>query len=168
LLTRGSGSLRKEELKDLGGIHFGRRRDQPTREELRKFYREADRRLDHQPFWFREDSRRQIADAFGDEVQKRCYTVWACAICSNHAHVVVRTHQDRSEAIWNYLAAASSDSLRRTRAVPIDHPIWSHRIYKVFLYTPFDVCDRIRYVNENPLKEGLAAQSWVFVQPYGG
>jgi hypothetical protein len=47
-----------------------------------------------------------------------------------------------------------------------DHPIWSQRPYKVFLYAPEDVRGRIDYVNQNPLKEGLPPQEWDFVAVY--
>src|SRR5690349_21729720 len=46
---RGSGSeeTRKEELKDLGEVHVGRKKVQPPRTELRQFYRKAEPLLDH-------------------------------------------------------------------------------------------------------------------------
>jgi hypothetical protein len=52
--TRGSGSdeVRKEELKDLGEIHVGRKPVQPPRDELRRFYRKAKPLLDHDTVCF--------------------------------------------------------------------------------------------------------------------
>ena len=50
--------------------------------------------------------------------------------------------------------------------VPPNHPVWSHRPYKVFLYSPGDVLGHIDYVNDNPVKEGLPRQQWGFVVPY--
>ena len=51
-------------------------------------------------------------------------------------------------------------------AVPVDHPVWTKGGWQVFLDSPRDVWGRIRYVEGNPLKEGLPRQSWPFVVPY--
>lgn len=165
---RGSGSeeIRKEELKDLGEVHLGRKKVQPPREELRKFYREAKPLLDHETIWFRERHREVIGSAFGRAAEELGYTLWACAVCSNHAHVVSRTHRDRSDWIWLNLANRVTKALRDEGLVPPNHPVWSDRPYKVFLYTLDDVIDRIGYVEENPEKEGLPRQHWSFVKPY--
>ena len=167
---RGSGSteLRKEDLRELGDIHFGRKRFQPPRDELRKFYSEANEKLEYQPYWFRSTAIRVVAEAFGAAAREHGYTLWACAVCSNHAHVVVRTHKDRAEVIWSNLATAAAQALRNRKVVDTSHPVWSHRPYKVFLYTPEQVHDRIGYVEQNPVKEGLPRQSWDFVTPYRG
>ena len=59
---RGSGSdeVRKDELDDLGPIHFGRKSEQPSRDELRAFHREASEHLDFPTFWFDEQTRAVI------------------------------------------------------------------------------------------------------------
>jgi REP element-mobilizing transposase RayT len=165
---RGSGSetIRKDELKALGDIHPGRKRVQPPRTDLKDFYKEAEPLLDHPTIWFDEPMRRVIADAIAKVARERGYTIWALSVCSNHAHGVVRTHRDRSEVIWQHLADASRDALRKAGLVPLKHPVWSHRPYKVFLYTDDDVIGRIEYVEDNPEKEGLARQHWECVQPY--
>jgi REP element-mobilizing transposase RayT len=167
---RGSGSTdtRKDELRELGDIHLGRKRVQPSREELRKFRRDADNVLQHEIVWFRDAHRTHIANAIGSCAKLRGYTLWACAICSNHAHIVVRTHRDHAEEIWHAMSIATSSSLRNPNMVSPDHPVWSHRPYKVFLYTPDEVAGRIDYVVQNPQKEGLPRQYWDFVQPYNG
>lgn len=167
---RGSGSTetRKDELKDLGDLHHGRKRIQPPREELRAFYRKAEPLLDHEVVWFHAPERRVIGEAVGNALTAHGYTAWAFAVCSNHAHGVVRTHRDRSEQIWQTLADAARDALRSAGLVDPRHPVWSHRPYKVYLRTPADVIDRVDYVVKNPLKEGLPRQMWAFVKacPY--
>jgi len=85
-----------------------------------------------------------------------------------NAHAVVRTHRDRSEVIWDALAHATREAARSIGGIAPAHPVWSHRPYKVYLYTPEQVVDRIDYVLKNPEKEGLARQSWWFVKPYQG
>lgn len=165
---RGSGSetIRKEQLKDLGEIHHGRKRIQPPRKELKAFYREAEPLLDHPVVWFTDEMRRVISDAVKRIAEERGYTIWAWAVCSNHAHGVVRSHRDHAEVIWQHLADASRDGLRNAGLVAPDHPVWSHRPYKVYLYTDAEVVDRIAYTETNPLKEGLPRQHWDFVKPH--
>jgi REP element-mobilizing transposase RayT len=162
---RGSGSesVRKDELKPLGDILPGRQFPQPPRDELKRFLREGEQRIEHERLWFGDSHRDLIANAFASAAQLHGYTLWACAVCSNHAHVVARTHRDRSETIWSNLAIASMLALRGSNPFPLDHPVWSHRPYKVFLYSKADVIGRIDYVNDNPGKEGLPRQHWSFV-----
>ena len=162
----GSDSVRKDELKELGEIHHGRKRVQPPRSDLKTFYREAEPLLDHKVVWFEDATRAVIASAMGDAARAHGYTLWALSVCSNHGHAVARTHRDHSEVIWQRFADASRDALRNLGLVPKDHPVWSHRPYKVFLYTVDDVNGRIQYVEDNPGKEGLPRQHWSCVTEY--
>ena len=107
-----------------------------------------------------------IAEGFAHAITQHGYTVYACAILRNHAHLVVRTHRHRSEEIWDHFARDAAQSLRVFAEVPVNHPIWSHRPYKVFLKTNDEVRGRIKYVNDNPIKEKLKPQSWDFVVPF--
>ena len=68
--------------------------------------------------------------------------------------------------MWRHFAEASRDRLRLLADMPGDHPVWSNRPYKVFLYTPESVQQRVTYVQGNPAKERLLAQSWPFTTPY--
>lgn len=167
---RGSGSaeLRQEKLADLGAVHHGRKRVQPPREELRRFYRAAETRLDFPIIWFDDAKRQAMADAFARVVAARRYTVWECAILRNHAHLCVRRHRDDPVAIWRAFADASAGALRRFANVPADHPVFSNRPYRVFLKSPDDVRRVVAYIRNNPAREGLEPQSWAFVTPYGG
>jgi REP element-mobilizing transposase RayT len=167
---RGSGSteVRNEHLGALGEILPGRQKPQPPRRYVEGFSRDAQQRIDNPLIWFDERQRDIIGRAFDDAAKLHGYTLWALAVCSNHAHVVVRTHRDRSEVIWMNLARAARLALQEARAVPEKHPVWSHRCYKVFLHTPGEVRGRIQYVNDNPLKERLPRQNWEFIVPYFG
>ena len=165
---RGSGSTdtRKDALNDLGDVHHGRKRVQPPRDEIRRFYRDAQPLLDHETIWFDEPMRRAIAEGVEKALASSGYTLFAFAVCRNHAHGVARTHRDHSDVIWQRLANASRDALRDAGLVPANHPVWSHRPYKVFKYTHPEVRSAIDYVNDNPVKEGLPRQHWDFVVPF--
>lgn len=169
---RGSGSheTRKPELDELGPTHFGRKPDdeQPTRREIRDFYREAEELLKYETLWFREAHRIAIGNAFGMVIRERGYTCWAGAVCSNHGHICVRNHRDSAEEIWYALACAARIAVRRLPGIDPEHPVWSERPYKVFLRTPAEVRTRVNYIRLNPVKEGLPIQEWDWITPYDG
>jgi hypothetical protein len=166
---RGSGSfeLEKEELEQLGPIHYGRKRVQPSKKEISQFFKKAEPLLQFDRIWFDHAKRQAVAGAFAQVIEKR-YTVWACAILKNHAHLCIRAHRDTAEMMWTLLADAARKAVRPFSDVHPDHEIWTRAPYTVFLTTPDQVYDRIGYINDNPAKGGLDPQSWPFVQPYNG
>jgi REP element-mobilizing transposase RayT len=167
---RGSGSseIREEKFEALGPIHFGRKRVQPPREELKEFWREAEALLKFEPLWFDDRIRKLIADSFAQLITLAGYTVWACAILKNHAHLMVRRHRDDPETICGRFAEVSRDAIRAAQIVVPEHPVWSLRPYKVYCNTKVEVIDRIDYVERNPEKEGLPPQHYDFVKDYDG
>ena len=167
---RGSGS---EELRDpkfaaLGEIHHGRKpaRMQPSRKELREFHKQAEPLLEFSRFWIDEAKRQAIGKAIEESVAVRGYTVWACAILSNHVHMVIRRHRDNVLTMWNAIAEDVRLELAGFSDVGSEHPVWATRPYKVFLRTPDEVRGRVEYVEGNPTKEGLPPQHFDFVQSY--
>lgn len=167
---RGSGSetVRDPKFAPLGKVYHGRKpaSEQPTREELRAFHKRADPLLEFRRFWIDEAKRQALGEAFAKVLVERDYTVWACAILSNHAHMVIRRHRDDALAMWHSIAAGSCPALRGFSDIDSEHPVWSTRPYKVFLRTPEEVRGRILYVERNPVKEALPQQQYGFVQSY--
>jgi REP element-mobilizing transposase RayT len=167
---RGSGSeaLRDPKFADLAPVHRGRKPEhlQPSREEVRAFYRDAAPRLEFPRFWIDEAKRQALATSIEAVCRERAYTVWACAILSNHVHMVIRRHREDGVNMWRSIAAATCLHLRAFSDVGENHPVWAARPYKVFLWTPHDVKTRVRYVERNPEKEGLPRQEYGFVTPY--
>ena len=110
LRERHQRKTRNDDLKDLGEIHFGRKHvPQPSREELRAFYREAENRLEFPVVWFRRRYHEVIGAGFEEVVRQTRF------------------------------ATSSRDALRVAGMVPQRHPFWPHRPYKVFLYLPAEV-----------------------------
>jgi hypothetical protein len=165
---RGSGSvhLRDPRFEELGAIHHGRKAIQPPQQELRAFYTRTDELLIHDRIWFDSALRDAIAASLAQTLHTRGYTCWAFSLCSNHAHLVIRTHRDKSETIWQNLADGTRDALRTSQLIPSSHPLWAARPYKVFLDSPPRVWSCIRYIEANPPKENLPSQQWPFVVPY--
>jgi len=176
---RGSGSTQflDHKFEPLGPIHHGRKPEplQPSRDELREYHAHAEQLMNFPVFWLDTEAKRQAcAGAFFDCIREKGYTCYACAVLTNHAHLIIRIHRDDAITIWNALADVSRTRLRlrlssesgcaeRTAA---NHPIWADRPYKKFLYTPEDIRRTIQYVNDNPRKEGLTAQDHELVTPY--
>lgn len=167
---RGSGStiLRQSKFGELGPLHPGRKKEQPTRAILRAFYEQATPRLEHPPLWFSSEIRDAIAAAFENTVKRFRYTAWSFAILSNHAHLCIRQHRDRYETIWERFAGASRDVASPLARTTVGHPFWANRPYSVYLYTPEDIRRTITYIQNNPAKEGLPRQDYRWISPYTG
>jgi hypothetical protein len=164
----GSASLRDPRYAELGGIHHGRKPEhlQPSKPELRQHLQQGQALLNHPLVWFDAAMRDAIAQGFADLIVREGYTCWACAVLRNHAHLVMRVHRDRHDAMWRKLADESRLRLIELMHVPDSHPVWSERTYARFCYTPDGVRGRVGYVEKNPAKEGLGAQRWWFVAAY--
>jgi REP element-mobilizing transposase RayT len=168
---RGSGSqtIRSEILIELGELHFGRKKIQPAGRVVRQFYEQAVDLLKHPLLTFDDAERRLIAEAFSEVMERERYTCYACAIMPDHVHAVIRKHKDTAEEMVDKLKEASRTKLIEAGRRAVTHPTWlAGHGWKVFLDHPDEVRRTIRYVQQNPIKIGLPAQSWSFVKVYDG
>ena len=165
---RGSGSreVYTPILAALGEAHLGRKKVQPPRSTVREFYAEAEGRLQFPATRFDALQRNEIGGAFAEVIRKHHYTCYACAIMPEHVHLVIRKHRDSAEVMIEKFQHESREWLIERGAVPHDHPVWTKNGWRVFLDSPDTVWARIRYVEGNPVKEGLVVQRWPFVVPY--
>ncbi len=163
-----SKSVRAGKLDRLGPLHEGRKTVQPDRETLKNFYRDARTQLEYPTIWFDEQMRDAIAVGIHEAVQKFRYTCFACAVLSNHAHLVIRKHRDRAESMVENLHTATITQLRARQLVPIGHPVWCSNRFKQFLFNGDDVRRTVRYVHDNYGKEGLRPIQHPFVAAYRG
>jgi len=165
---RGSLSceVRADALRKVAPIHFGRRTIQPSQPVLRAFMREAQPRLAFPILWFDPAKRQALGEAFAQVIGAKDYTCHACAILSNHAHLVIRKHRDRAEEMLGAFIGMSKSRLRAMDDIPAGHPIWSDDLYKKFLFSPDEVIRTIRYVEQNPVKSDLSPQQHDFIRPY--
>jgi hypothetical protein len=65
-----SHTIKSKWLTDLGDLHFGRKRIQPRRAEVREFYTDATSQLKHDVILLNEAQRNIIAAAFADVIQR--------------------------------------------------------------------------------------------------
>lgn len=167
---RGSMSheIRNDVLRELGEIHYGRKKLQPASRDIRAFYERAKELLQHALLTFTIEELAAVADAFAGVISTNRYTCYAAAVMPDHVHLVIRKHRDQAEDMISRSHAASREAIRLLGQRQPDHPVWGGPGWKVFLDSPDDITRTIHYVRDNPLKAGRAAQSWDFVAPYDG
>jgi len=165
---RGSMSqkVHTSELAKLAAGHFGRRRTQPSREELKAFYRKAKAVLVYPVIWFESAERQAIAEAFGEVIAAEKLTCYSCAVLSNHAHLLIRKHRLKGEQIVSMLKDSARGRLREKGLVPRDHPVFSADMFQAFKSDPQAVKACTTYIEGNFAKHNLPPLKYPFVTPY--
>ena len=154
------------DLARLAENHFGRKRVQPPLDELRAFYREAQKHLAFPTVWWDAAGRRELVGAFGRVVAGEKLTCYACAVLRNHAHLLVRRHRLKAEQMHGLLKDVARAALRAAAIVPADHPVFSADSCHVFKSTPQSVHSCVQYINDNYRKHNLSPLACDFVVPY--
>ena len=165
---RGSRSL-KTWCPDLAGLaekHFGRKKVQPSVEELRAFYRRAQKRLAMPTLWWDGAERHELVRAFGEVIERERLTCYACAVLRNHAHLLVRKHRLKAEEMIGILKDTGRRRLREKRMAGVDHPVFSADSCHVFKSTPQLVRNCVQYINDNYRKHNIPCVACDFVVPY--
>jgi REP element-mobilizing transposase RayT len=167
---RGSGSnvIRSDLLAELGEIHYGRKSIQPLSKDIDDFYRQAKQVLRFPVLEFGQVETAIIAQAFSELIHDRPYTCYACAIMPDHVHLLIRKHKDLAEEMIDNFKKRSCLSLGANGFGGDGHPIWTRGGWKVFLDLPDDIRRTTRYIERNPIVEGLPAQIYDFVTEYDG
>jgi len=150
----------------LAEVHFGRKREQPARAELRAFYRQARRYLAHDVLWFDDAQRQGVAEAVGDVIRGHRLTCYACAVLSNHVHLLIRKHKLKGQEMHRLFREAAKEKLSANKLVPADHPVFSADVLDVFKSDPRSVQACIAYVEGNFAKHGLVPVKYAFIVPY--
>jgi REP element-mobilizing transposase RayT len=116
-----------------------------------------------------------VGTAFGKYSQRNAVDVWACAILPDHVHLIVGRHELPVEQLVIQLKSAGSRELIAARLHPLaTYAVGQHRPpkafsrgeWKVFLDRDDDIRRAIRYVEQNPIKEGYPRQRWPFITPH--
>ena len=162
-------------------VRFGRSTKSLQRHELtpeeEQERLDAKRALQYPPVQFTGLQARGIGQAFAWLCRKRGYTIWAASILPEHTHLVIARHTYKVESITNFLKGEATrqlvdDNLHPLRqyARPGQRPpkMWAQRLWKVYLDDEEALQNAIRYVEENPVKEGKPAQKWSCVTPFRG
>ncbi len=168
---RGSGShsIHSDILAELGELHYGRKRVQPSGREIREFYDRAVPLLMHPRLSFDENARGRIASAFAQVIAAKRYTCYACVVMPDHVHILIRKHKHSAEEMIDNLKNGSSRQLREASWCAETHPVWTAGGgWKVFLDHPDEIRRTVVYIEKNPRPIGLPRQHWPFVTAYDG
>jgi REP element-mobilizing transposase RayT len=111
-----------------------------------------------------------IAAGFAEYMRRSGLIVYACAILSDHVHLVTANHRLDVDQLVIQLKGAASRALSEARLHPFGDPPrakpFARGKWDVFLDTSEDVIRAIAYVEANPEKEGLPRQHWPFITPF--
>ena len=118
---------------------------------------------------------RAVGEGFAEYVDKSGLVVWACAIMTDHVHLIVKPFRIKIPQLVIQLKGAATRRLLTTGLQPFQNEreeqgdvpkAFARGEWKVFLDTIADVRRAIPYVEDNPLKEGKPRQRWSFVVPF--
>jgi REP element-mobilizing transposase RayT len=163
-----SETIASDVIAELGELHYGRKKVQPSSREVREFRQRSRGALKHSLLNFKVADFSLIADGLAEAIRRHIYTCYACAIMPDHVHAIIRKHKHQAEEMLDNLQESSRLRLRNVGVRTDDHPVWGGPGWKVFFDTPTDIRRTIHYIEENPAKWRLPRQQWSFVTPYNG
>jgi REP element-mobilizing transposase RayT len=173
---RGSWSdfVRAWELQRFGPATKTRERRSLARDPHNLWLRlEAKKHLARRAVEFTGMQARAVARGFADYASRSECDVIACAIMPCHAHLVVGRHKYAIEQVANLLKGAATTQLKVASMHPfLNSPYrdgslptpWTRKSWSSFLDCDEDIARAVRYVEENPIKEGKRKQEWSFVK----
>jgi REP element-mobilizing transposase RayT len=127
----------------------------------------AKRSLKYKPVSLSDVQARAVALGFEQAAKESGYIFHACAILPEHAHLVIARHPRNIGRIVGHLKTRATQRLLREKLWPeSNRPVWAKHGWHVYLFTGADITRAIRYVENNPLREGKRRQRWPFVVPY--
>ncbi|OQB81869.1 MAG: hypothetical protein BWX88_04170 [Planctomycetes bacterium ADurb.Bin126] len=165
---RGSMSqmMRQPSLEPLGDIHYGRKRVHPSRKELKAFRIAARPLLTHPVLWFEHPHRQALIDAIRQSIRSETLTCYACAVLSNHIHLLIRRHRLDGPKLNALLKDSLAETLHEEKLVPPEHPVFSADSCHFYKSDKQAVRNCIGYINENFAKHHLPLAVYDFVTPY--
>jgi REP element-mobilizing transposase RayT len=128
---------------------------------------EAKRALKYPSVTFSGRQAQAVAQRFDRARTESSYVIYACSILPEHVHLVIGRNDDRRvERMVGHLKARATQQLSTAELLPTyKRPVWGENVWKVFLNAPAEIVKSVRYVEENPVKEGKPKQRWSFVVP---
>ncbi|GHT25539.1 hypothetical protein FACS18942_00740 [Planctomycetales bacterium] len=116
-----------------------------------------------------------VVKGFEKAIADGGYDVFACSIMPEHVHLVCGTIPYNIVQVVRLLKQRATQELTAQGLHPNVHavgvrancklpPVWGENFWKRFIYDENDLSDTIRYVENNPVKEGKKPQRWSFVK----
>jgi REP element-mobilizing transposase RayT len=117
--------------------------------------------LKYPPVKFTGEQAREIGCAFATVP----YTLHACAIMHEHVHLVLAHTPRNIRTVIGELKSVATRALHELGWFQERTP-WSDHGWNVFLNTPTAVERAIKYVENNPVREGKRRQRWNCTTPF--
>ena len=105
-------------------------------------------RMDHPPVVLDPSQRAAIKAAIQGVAVYRCWTIHACAVRSNHVHVVVSAAGSTPERVMQDFKAYATRRLRQAGLVPRDLRPWTRHGSTIYLWNENAVAETTNYVRE--------------------
>lgn len=104
-----------------------------------------------------------VGNGFHEAIAESGYILNACCVLPDHVHLVLVASRRKWSTVMAHLKGRATQHLITEREWPRGRPVWAHGGWCVYLDEEDDVFRAIRYVEDNPLKEGKRRQRWSFV-----
>jgi REP element-mobilizing transposase RayT len=117
-----------------------------------------------------------VVEGFAEAAREGGYRIYACAIMPEHVHMVIRRCVRRPKQVVGHLKARATQRLQARGMHPLagyrdwdggTPSPWGRKSWDVFLDDVEAVWAAIRYVENNPRREGKKVQQWGFVERPG-
>jgi REP element-mobilizing transposase RayT len=128
--------------------------------------RNAQSALHHPPVAVTGPQALAISQGFATAAGEGPYPVYACAILPDHVHLVIGANPRLIRRAVGHLKSRATRALREQRLWENDQSPWGEHGWNVYLESAAAVERAIRYVVDNPFKEGKKRQKWSFVVPF--
>jgi len=114
-----------------------------------------------------------ISIGFQNAMKRSGYVFYACSILPEHVHAVIARSRYQIEHVVGQLKGEATKQLKRDGLHPFGQMAappspWARKGWNVYLNNDRDIRRGIRYVEENPRREGKPVQDWQFVTPFEG
>ncbi len=131
----------------------------------------AKRTIQHEPVAFSGRQALAIGIGFCNAIARSGYRFYACAILPEHVHAVIARGRYNIEYVVGQLKGEATKQLKRDKLHPLGHLCdppspWGRHGWNVYLNDDAAIRRAIRYVENNPGKEGKPPQRWSFVVPF--
>ena len=118
---------------------------------------------------------KSIGTGFGTAAKTSNINILRCSILPEHVHMVIAHHRIKIRYIVGLLKGEATKQLLCDKLHPLSGQLdslgniptpWSSKCWVVYLDSDEDILSAIRYVDANPIKEGMPRQLWRFECPY--
>lgn len=107
-----------------------------------------------------------VVEGFALACREGGYVVHACAVLPDHVHLVIAAHERPIRQVIGHLKSRATLRLKQAGQWDDGRPLWGAHGWNVPLETAVAVERAVRYVEENPTKEGKKRQRWSFVTAF--